>query len=76
MFIKTNSLSTECFRICIYTLLFNIHDVSEEVNVNNYCLPLTDMAMLGVNLRILLLHCFILLFSLLLGPPGDYSDDP
>jgi hypothetical protein len=34
------------------------------------------MAMLGVNLRILLLHCFILLFSLLLGSPADYSDDP
>jgi len=46
------------------------------VNVYNYCLPLTDMAMLGVNLRILLLHCFILLFSLLLGSPDDYSDDP
>jgi len=31
--------------------------------------------MLRLNLRILLLHCFILLFSLLLGPPDDYSDD-
>ena len=34
------------------------------------------MAMLGVKLRILLLHCFILLFSLSLGSPDDYSDDP
>jgi hypothetical protein len=53
-----------------------MHGVSEEVNGYSYCLPFTDLAMLGVNLRILLLHCFILLFSLLLGSPDDYSDDP
>lgn len=59
-----------------YTLLFNIHDVLEEVNGYSYCPPLPDMAMLGVNVRILLLHCFILLFSPLLGSPDDYSDGP
>jgi hypothetical protein len=76
MFIKTSLLSNECVRTCIYTLLFAIHDVSEEVNRYMYCLTLIDTAMLGVNLRISLLLCFTLLFSLLLSFPDDYSNDP